>query len=148
VETPNSGVLSLFPGQTRPLTLHVGLNRTNTSVISFTIKCWIYPQDNGERVAYALDSKLKLTHKSRYEPHKITFKHPGGIVSYSMLRPPSPDAQCNKTAAPVLLQLHGAGVEADNDMTIHSLDSVPEICAFVLFPTGVTTWSGDDWRTC
>ena len=47
---------------------------------------------------------------------------------------------------PVLLNLHGAGLEADSDQVRFMLDSVPKIEAWVLFPTGGTTWSGDDWR--
>jgi predicted esterase len=46
-----------------------------------------------------------------------------------------------------MLMLHGAGLEADSDMVRHSLDSLPDLCAWVLFPTGVTPWSGDDWHS-
>jgi predicted esterase len=52
----------------------------------------------------------------------------------------------NSSSAPVLLQFHGAGVEADNDMVAHALDPVPDLCAWVVYPTGVTPWSGDDWH--
>lgn len=73
----------------------------------------------------------------------------GGIVSYAILRPPSPKATCRsgQKSAPVLLQLHGAGLEADNYLVAHALDSLPDLCAWVLFPTGVTPWSADDWHT-
>lgn len=47
---------------------------------------------------------------------------------------------------PLLLQLHGAGVEAESDQVAHALDPVLNLCAWVLFPTGVTSWSSDDWR--
>ena len=46
----------------------------------------------------------------------------------------------------MLLNFHGAGLEADSDQVRHMLDSVPDLRAWVLFPTGVTPWSGDDWR--
>lgn len=45
-----------------------------------------------------------------------------------------------------MLQLHGAGLEAESDLVAHALDSVPDLCAWILFPTGVTPWSGDDWH--
>jgi len=66
-----------------------------------------------------------------------------------MLRPPSPNATCvtnGNSSAPVLLQFHGAGVEADNGIVAHSLDPLPDLCAWVLYPTGVTPWSSDDWH--
>ena len=32
-------------------------------------------------------------------------------------------------------------------MVAHALDPLPDLCAWVLFPTGVTPWSADDWHT-
>ncbi|KAL1587647.1 hypothetical protein WHR41_03449 [Cladosporium halotolerans] len=75
---------------------------------------------------------------------------PGGMVSYAILRPPSLKAieTCNSPDGklPILLALHGAGLEADSDQVRHGLDPLPDLCAWVLFPTGVTPWSGDDWH--
>jgi dipeptidyl aminopeptidase/acylaminoacyl peptidase len=94
---------------------------------------------------------IKLQSRSIYEPHKVTHLHPGGIVSYAMLRAPAKNATCvgtnRATSAPILLQFHGAGVDADNSMVAHALDPVSDLCAWVLFPTGVTSWSGDDWHS-
>ena len=86
---------------------------------------------------------------SIHTPHKITFLHPGGIVSYAILRAPSPNVSRGlhgDKALPVILNLHGAGLEADSQQVRHMLDSVPDLRGWLLFPTGVTTWSGDDWR--
>jgi predicted esterase len=47
---------------------------------------------------------------------------------------------------PVLLNLHGAGLEADSHQVRHMLDAVPDLCAWVLFPSGLSGWSGDDWH--
>lgn len=84
-----------------------------------------------------------------HDPHKITFLHSSGIVSYAILRPPS-EKVCSSVDSgrrlPVLLNLHGAGLEADGHQVSHMLDSVPDIGAWVLYPTGVTSWSSDDWR--
>lgn len=65
-----------------------------------------------------------------------------------MLRPPAKNASCrgSLSKAPVLLVLHGAGVEADQEDATSALDAVPDLCAWVLFPTGVTPWSSDDWH--
>lgn len=74
--------------------------------------------------------------------------HSGGIVSYAILRPPSPGASHRDSLdrLPVFLNLHGAGLEADSDQVRHTLDDLPDIDAWILFPTGVTPWSADDWR--
>ena len=39
---------------------------------------------------------------------------------------------------PILLNLHGAGLEADSHQVRHMLDSAPDLPSWVLFPTGVT----------
>lgn len=63
-----------------------------------------------------------------------------------MLRPPSKNVSCYDSVAklPVFVALHGAGVEAKDATS--ALDAVPDLCAWILFPTGVTPWSGDDWH--
>lgn len=83
------------------------------------------------------------------EAQKITYLHPGGIISYAILRPPSNrvlDGVNHTTSLPVLLSLHGAGVETDSEAVRHSFDEAPDLRAWLLFPSGVTSWSGDDWR--
>lgn len=75
--------------------------------------------------------------------------HSGGIVSYAVLRPPSPRAVSHREdidRLPVFLNLHGAGLEADSDQVRHTFDALPDLDAWILFPTGVTPWSADDWR--
>lgn len=84
-----------------------------------------------------------------HDPHKITFRHPGSIVSYAILRAPSPTASHGLNRAqtlPVILNLHGAGLEADSQQVRHMLDAIPDLRGWVIFPSGVTPWSGDDWR--
>ncbi len=44
------------------------------------------------------------------------------------------------------MNLHGAGLESDSHQVRHMLDAVPELGAWVLFPTGMSPWSGDDWH--
>jgi dipeptidyl aminopeptidase/acylaminoacyl peptidase len=91
---------------------------------------------------------FELTRRFINEPHKMTFLHPSGAVSYAILRPPSDisSRQSSETALPVLLNLHGAGLEADSHQVRHMLDSVPNLHAWTLFPTGMSPWSGDDWH--
>jgi len=140
----NAMNISIVAGQTRSVAFNIALPGTNASSVVYNI---IYKATKG-----TLNSTLRvsrvLKHRSIYEPHKITFLHPGGIVSYAMLRPPAENAACRpgQEKLPILLSLHGAGVEADNPEATDIFDPVPDLCAWVLFPTGVTPWSGDDWH--
>lgn len=142
-----SGIV-LVSGQTRPLAFNVSLpsrNTSSSSVVHFTIS-YKTPSEGKLRT---LKVSQPLVEESIYSSHKITFLHPGGMVSYAMLRPPAKNATCHsgRTALlPVVIANHGAGLEADNPMVAHGLDPVADLCAWVLFPTGVTPWSGDDWR--
>ncbi|KAF2878201.1 hypothetical protein BDV95DRAFT_556907 [Massariosphaeria phaeospora] len=141
----NASSIVLVAGQTRPVAFNISLPTRNISSIEYVIT---YRADNDGRVS-TLAVSQSLNRLSVYEPHKITYLHPGGMASYAMLRPPARNATCTcgpTSSLPILLQLHGAGLEADNGMVAHALDSVPDLCSWVLFPTGVTPWSGDDWH--
>lgn len=138
--------LSLAPGQTRPLAFHVSLHHLLAQLFSVKIE---YAVDDtyGDR-RFSIIS-LKPKRLSLHEPHKFTFMHSGGIVSYAILKAPSPKVESQRTnldRLPVFLNLHGAGLEADSDQVRHSLDVLPDLDAWILFPTGVTPWSADDWR--
>ncbi|KAF2854976.1 hypothetical protein T440DRAFT_495630 [Plenodomus tracheiphilus IPT5] len=139
-----SSGLVISAGQTRPVAFNVSLPGHNSSYVNYTIA---YKTVNSTNHS-TLHVSQHLQHTSIYKPHKITFLHPSGIVSYAMLRPPAENANCqpHRAVVPILLVLHGAGLEADNPMVTGSLDPVSELCAWVLFPTGVTPWSGDDWH--
>ncbi|KAK2749210.1 hypothetical protein FQN57_006825 [Myotisia sp. PD_48] len=90
---------------------------------------------------------IHLTHRKMDEAHKMTFLHPAGAVSYTILQPPL-NKQCyrNKDLA-ILIALHGAGLPADHKEARHMLDGIYDICSWILIPSGVTSWSGDDWHT-
>ncbi|KAK0269661.1 hypothetical protein LTS00_017218 [Friedmanniomyces endolithicus] len=132
VEFVGAAPVTLVAGQTKP--------------VAFRIAC-VPPA--GGRGPIRVTLKYRLV-RDLYAPQKLTFMHPGGMVSYAVLRPPSPNAHCgtdSNVSAPVLLAMHGAGLEADKDLVRHALDELPDLCAWTLFPTGVTPWSGDDWHT-
>ncbi|KAF2660252.1 hypothetical protein K491DRAFT_589649 [Lophiostoma macrostomum CBS 122681] len=136
----------LVAGQTRSVAFNISLPVSNESSIHYTVR---YRAIHANDQVSTLNLGQDVTHKSVFEPHKVTFRHPAGIVSYAMIRPPSKNATCRRgtdSTLPVLVGLHGAGVEADNDLVAHALDPVPDLCAWVVFPTGVTPWSSDDWH--
>ena len=147
VTSPNSYhvlPINIVAGQTRPIAFDVSLPTDNATSMEYNI---IYRLVDSES-QLTLSVSQSLNHVGLYAPHKMTFRHPGGMVSYAMLRPPAKNATCRskRSKLPILLQLHGAGLEADNPMVTGALDPVSDLCAWVMFPTGVTPWSGDDWH--
>lgn len=79
-------------------------------------------------------------------PHPHPTEHQDTNQYHSNGKQNSRKQHGNAGKLPVLLALHGAGLEASDPMVKHSLDEMEDLCAWVLFPTGVTKWSGDDWR--
>ncbi|KAJ5698262.1 hypothetical protein N7462_000267 [Penicillium macrosclerotiorum] len=49
-------------------------------------------------------------------------------------------------ALPVIVVFHGAGLQANSPQAREMLDAAYGVCAWMLFPSGVTSWSGDDWH--
>lgn len=131
--------LRVAPGQTRPVAFAISC----ISDCSPDIRIDVQYGDS------SIDLPYTIKQRAIHEPHKRTFLHPGGMVSYAMLRPPTtktigPTDTENKL--PVLLHLHGAGNEADSALVRNSFDSAPDLSAWVIIPTGSTAWSGDDWH--
>lgn len=131
--------IKLIPGQSRPLAFKISKLKAKASALSFRITFILHHSSFSVSLSYHFSSH-NITN-----PHKFTYLLPSGIVSYSILRAPSVESSQNQDL-PVLLNLHGADLEADSDQVRHMLDSVPNINAWVIFPSGVTPWSGDDWR--
>lgn len=136
---------SIAPGQSRPITFELSCHSRCSNSIIIGME---YRKKRETETTILSSGPQSLKERAIVEPHKITYLHPGGITSYAVLRPPSRNATCRTDAGnpPILLQMHGAGLEADDPMVAHALDPLPDLCAFVVFPTGVTPWSGDDWH--
>ncbi|KAF3941239.1 hypothetical protein ABW19_dt0207500 [Dactylella cylindrospora] len=131
--------------QSRPVKLKL---RVKGAIDTLTASI-IYKTNSGSQQIRSLRVPLKSLNDP-YSPHKYTYIHPSGIVSYGVIRPPSTAARhgCEKSKAlPVLLSLHGAGVDTDSPMSRNSFEALPDLCAWLVIPSGVTPWSGDDWHT-
>lgn len=137
--------MQLRAGQIRPLVFDLACENEVSQVLRISISYKVKGESNVRK--HTFEHKMKF--KSYREVHKFTFLH-AGIVSYAMLRPPQ-DWSLHSTltkavSLPILLNLHGAGLEADDPQLTRSLDSVSELPEWTLFPTGGSPWSGDDWH--
>ncbi|KAL8670524.1 MAG: hypothetical protein Q9168_004941 [Polycauliona sp. 1 TL-2023] len=136
----------LAPGQSRPLSFHVMQAHVGAAVVSFEI---VYKVDPSPKVLRTSQVQHVVRPRQAWEPQKITYLHPGGMTSYAILRPPSQKATryAGPSASfPIILGLHGAGVEADSDLMRNTFRDAPDLEAWIIFPSGMTSWSGDDWR--
>ncbi|ETI24184.1 hypothetical protein G647_03553 [Cladophialophora carrionii CBS 160.54] len=133
--------ITLAPGQSRPLKMTFDVAQKLDNFLYFSIK---YSQDDS--AMHELTFTVVLTHTNASSLQKITFLHPSGVVSYATLKPPSVSAASTHEAA-VLLNLHGAGVEAGGPLARHMFDGAPHLPAWILTPTGMSPWSSDDWHT-
>ncbi|KAL8789590.1 MAG: hypothetical protein Q9213_001026 [Squamulea squamosa] len=146
VRMKDSPPFRLAPGQSRPLSFDIASSTAVAVEIAFEIT---YRFNHSSKVFRTRQVRHAVQSRGEREPQKITYLHPGGIVSYAILRPPStaalryvdPDVKL-----PVVLGLHGAGVETDGGLVRHTFDDAPDLKGWVLFPSGMTAWSGDDWH--
>lgn len=145
----NDTPVKITRGQSRPVAFRIACVPGTRSSQSITLELF-YRIGSKEQEHIHLVTGVAKSVPGKYDPQKITYLHPGGMVSYAILRPPSKKAidSCSVTNGklPVLLALHGAGLEADDELVRRALDPLSDLCAWVLFPTGVTPWSGDDWH--
>jgi len=151
----NDRVIRIIPGQTRPVAFEIKSHSDCPESVSFSVQ--YKSVENNELSEHTQVITTAVRRKSILSPHKITYLHPGGIISKAIIQPPvwktemEDDASNAKTSeskaflAPVLLQLHGSGVDPENPMVADSLTSL-DLHAWTVFPAGVTPWTGDDWH--
>lgn len=133
--------LQISGHQTRPLLFNISFSTDHEPHFSVEVT---YRTTDGSLWAACFD--INLAQRQLSDPLRITYLHPAGIVSHAILRAP-PSMSCDiSLPAPVILVLHGAGLEVDSAPARDMLDAAYGTCAWMLFPSGVTSWSGDDWR--
>ncbi|KIW92854.1 uncharacterized protein Z519_06703 [Cladophialophora bantiana CBS 173.52] len=132
----------LAPGQSRPLKLIFDSAYRWDESLKFVLT---YSRQGSMLHEIAFD--IQLEHASMSSLQRITFLHPSGSVSYALLKPPLTANATKNERLPVLLNLHGAGVEVDDALARHMFDDAPYLPAWILTPTGMSPWSSDDWHT-
>ncbi|EXJ93516.1 hypothetical protein A1O1_01908 [Capronia coronata CBS 617.96] len=137
-----SDAIRLGPGQSRPVKVSLGSIEGMQEAIHFELQ-YSLAASGSSQVAFS----APLHHTTNSSLQKITFLHPSGVVSYAMLRPPpTTHGAAKDSVVPVLLMLHGAGVEADGSLARHMFDAAHALPAWILTPSGMTPWSSDDWH--
>lgn len=84
-----------------------------------------------------------LERRTFHDAFKITFLDYDLSVQHAMVRVPKQPCSSSTHKCPVVLALHGAGVEASNPFWTESYQQREN--AWVLYPTGRTSW-GFDWH--
>ncbi|KAL3438002.1 hypothetical protein BDV09DRAFT_141138 [Aspergillus tetrazonus] len=139
--------LRLAPHQTRPLAFRFATGNPSRFAVPIEIRYRAFQHATMWNQTFM----VKFANRPISEPQRITYMHPAGIVSYAILRPPPLHPSCalnqTNTFLPLIIGLHGAGLEADSVQVRRMMDAAYGICAWMLFPSGVTSWSGDDWHT-
>ena len=135
------------PGQSRPLKFRITNHPSNSTKVSLLIQ---YRVEARASSIFKISTVLTFTQvDSVYDPHIFTFIHPSNIVSFAALRAPSLNPTCKYspvTKLPILLNLHGSGVDVHWRSAQNVYEAMPNLCAWLLIPQGVTLWGGDDWR--
>ena len=141
---------SIHAGQTRPLPCHLECEgRAANKPVSVIYKIYYVFAEPPRRHGFVA-TRYKFGRTGIACPHKITFLHPSGCVSYAIVRPPSPKSYGKDPRTqrlPIMLCLHGAGLDVNDPEARKMLDMVSKLPAWTLLPSGMTPWSGDDWHT-
>jgi hypothetical protein len=143
-----SGRSRIVPGQLRPLSLRIKQEQRLADSIE-QIPFTIHTQQEGRR--RKLVTQLALRHFTLQDPKpfQITFASPHisltgtpSQVSRATVVPPA-DPHSAGQQPPVILALHGAGVDAASDFWSGAMPQRPG--GWAVLPTGKNEW-GEDWH--
>ncbi|WWC89334.1 uncharacterized protein L201_004255 [Kwoniella dendrophila CBS 6074] len=145
---------NISSGQIRPISVKVKqIGPLPECTKSINIKLKVKIGDKEKEITWHPTFKHILTsEEDPISPFKITFASPSvqfGIpasVSHAMIvPPPNPQSKSNTEGnlPPVLLALHGAGVDITEPEYIDAVPSIPDY--WTVLPTGRNEW-GEDWH--
>lgn len=147
--TPQS--VRIAPGQMRPVPLKID-QAGSTLVDGLKIVLRVRSDDSSE---HTLIWSPRLTHVRMSKPFRFTFASPAvprtlpgapagapALVSLGVIVPPTEPAPATKLP-PVLLALHGAGVEVTSPFWVEAMPTAPGMWA--VLPSGRNEW-GEDWH--
>ncbi|KAF9966330.1 hypothetical protein BGZ70_002655 [Mortierella alpina] len=147
--------ISLYPSVHRPIAIRLdgvlgtGLERNikeQAFTIEFELESEPLTDTLGQRVTTATlrTDTMVIAQRTWGEPYKYTFLDFDGTVQYAAAIPPSQPASNPTDSAPVIVSLHGAGVEVDQSPFWLSEYTQRER-TWIVLPTGRSPW-GYDWH--
>jgi hypothetical protein len=151
-----AGRWTVWGGQTRPLALHVRQNRhlsANMTVIKIVLSIKV----DGRKIKLPCNLELQHHPLADRKPFMITFASPcnppagqsPALVSFAIVVAPrssrtrSPSDKQVRRPPPVMLALHGAGVDIRNPFWWDAIPDRPH--GWAVLPQGKTEW-GEDWH--
>ncbi|KAF9912082.1 hypothetical protein EC991_001028 [Linnemannia zychae] len=157
-ETTGEGI-RIFPSTHRPIAIRLskcsGPGRTVTQeeyrggefTLKFEIETLLGDETGSEkgRIGFLMTSKSLLIVQRKWgEPYMYTFRDFDGTVHYAAAIPPSNPESQPSSSAPVLVALHGAGVEVAQS-PFWLTEYTQRERTWVVLPTGRSPW-GYDWH--
>ncbi|CAG8492394.1 12560_t:CDS:10, partial [Gigaspora rosea] len=136
--------IRIAPSQQRniKICLNIESKVPNGMPLSFQLQFLVLSQTE-KRIAYwhKITEVISIRNKNFGDVYKFTFKDFDATVQYAMAIPPL--GPCHPHKCPVLVALHGAGVETESEFWVNAYKR--QQSAWVLFPSGRTPW-GYDWH--
>ncbi|KAI8812023.1 hypothetical protein BJ742DRAFT_794536 [Cladochytrium replicatum] len=137
--------IKLAPGQPYPVPIELTLSDEAAPPKSVDIVLKLVRLDDTNEPFFVRVGEFPIVSRQwGSEAYKITFLDYDGVIQYAMAKPPKrPCSTSKRDRCPVLLALHGSGVEAVSTWWTNAYQQQEE--AWVLYPTGRTAW-GFDWH--
>ncbi|CAG8683090.1 32561_t:CDS:10, partial [Racocetra persica] len=136
--------IRIAPSQQRNIKIYLSIESQvhNGMPLSFQLQFLISSRTEGKIIFWTKVTDIISIHNKHFgDAYKFTFEDFDTTVQYAMAIPPS--KLCQPYRCPILVALHGAGVEANSEFWITAYKRQQN--AWVLLPTGRTPW-GYDWH--
>lgn len=142
--------IKLQPGQIRPIAFRISQLKA-TSIEKATLKVKFHLDHRNQPIELIWKHEIVQRSYSHKTPILMTFASPStptedkgpALVSYAMVVPPLEPPTDSERLPPVILGLHGAGVDIESPFWQSALPVYPGMWA--VLPTGKNEW-GEDWH--
>lgn len=151
----------VFPGQSRPVRFYLRNPHRYEHFKAKSPLCFevVYKHQGLEGDTRRVQACHEVKEmEDIFLPHTFTYPHSSGIISHGVIRTPKPKVYSkipdNEEESwergpwsPILLSLHGSGVDVRKEefRNVYQ-EKLSNLYAWIVMPSGVTHWAGDDWR--
>ncbi|GJJ75379.1 hypothetical protein EMPS_07737 [Entomortierella parvispora] len=149
-----SAAIALYPGTHRPISVRLtksigaakGIGETSDPLrfsLAFTLESRSKHKPNDRSRVMVSTANIRLDSRTWGEPYKYTFRDFDGTIQYAAAIPPS-HPQSSTNSAPIIVALHGAGVEVSQS-PFWQQEYKQRERSWIVLPTGRSPW-GYDWH--